>query len=180
MPLLTATTNFTILDASPVIESIVLSVVAAAAPGTGKGRMIHPTLGALDYTLAPHEWTNMAEDAIIAPIWTSQMTLSSSSNTLWPGSLRDVAPEERWIPSAGLSMPLAMLKALVAFWMNPPDPAVGFIEWHPSYVTALKFQVIIVGIEVGGAPMTMSPQSVGTDLVEYPVTVKLRIVGRVA
>ena len=180
MALLTATTNFTILDASPVIESIALSVVAAAAPGTGKGRMIHPTLGTLDYTLAPHEWTNMAEDAIIAPIWTSQMTLSSSSNTLWPGSLRDVAPEEHWLPSAGLSMPLPMLKALVAFWMNPPDPAVGYIEWHPSYVTSLKFQVIIIGIEVGGAPMTMSPQSVGTNLVEYPVTVKLRIVGRVA
>jgi hypothetical protein len=180
MALLTATTNFTILDASPVIESIALSVVAAAAPGTGKGRLIHPTLGTLDYTLAPHEWTNMAEDAIIAPIWTSQMTLSSASNTLWPGSLRDVAPEERWIPSAGLSMPLDMLKALIAFWMNPPDPAVGYIEWHPSYVTSLKFSVIIVGIEVSGAPMTMSPQSVGTDLVEYPVTVKLRIVARVA
>jgi hypothetical protein len=180
MTLLTATTNFTILDASPVVESVQLSVVAAAAPGTGKGRMIHPTLGSLDYYLAPHEWTSMGEDAIIAPIWTSQMTLSSSANTLWPGVLRDVAPEEHWLPNAGLSMPLPMLKTLIAFWMNPPDPAVGYIEWHPSYVTSLKFQVIITAIEVGGQPMTMSPQSVGTNLVEFPVTLKLRIVGRVA
>lgn len=180
MALLTATTNFTILDASPVVESITLSVIAAAAPGTGKGRMIHPTLGSLDYYLAPHEWTSMGEDAVVAPVWASQQTLTSTANTLWPGYLRDVAPEERWLPNAGLSMPLSMLKALQAFWMNPPDPAVGYIEWHPSYVTSLKFSVIITAIEVGGAPLTMSPQTVGTNLVEYPVTVKLRIVGRVA
>lgn len=180
MTLLTATTNFTILDASPVVESITLSVVAAGAPGTGTGRMVHPTLGTLDYTLPPHEWTSMGEDAIISPIWASLQTLSSSANTLWPGNLRDVAPEERWIPSAGLSMPLPMLKALIAFWMNPPDPAVGYIEWHPSYVTTLKYHVVITSVEVSGAPMTMSPQTVGTDLVEYPVTVKMRITGRVA
>lgn len=180
MPLLTATTNFTILDASPVIESITLSVVAAAAPGTGKGRMIHPTLGSLEYTLPPHEWTSMGQDAIISPIWASQQTLSSSANTLWAGNLRDVAPEERWIPSAGLSMPLAMLNALIAFWMNPPDPDVAYIEWHPSYVTTLKYSVVITAIEVNGAPLTMSPQTVGTNLVEFPVTVKMRITGRVA
>jgi hypothetical protein len=57
---------------------------------------------------------------------------------------------------------------------------VGYIEWHPSYVTSLKFSVIITAIEVGGAPLTMSPQTVGTDLVEFPVTMKLRIVARVA
>ncbi len=180
MPLLTATTNFTILDASPVTDSVQLQVVAAAAPGTGNGRMIHPTLGSLEYYLAPHEWTGMAEDAIIAPIWASQQTLSSTANTLWPGVLRDVAPEERWLPDAGLSMPLDMLKSLIAFWMNPPDPAVGYVEWHPSYVTSLKFHVIITAIEVAGAPMTMSPQTVGSNLVEYPVTVKLRIIDRVA
>lgn len=180
MPTLTATTNFTVLDASPVVESVQLAVIAAGGPGTGKGRLIHPTLGTLDYTLPPHEWTQMGEDAVIAPVWTSQMTLSSAANTLWPGSLRDVTPEERWLPSAGLSMPLDMLKTLLTFWMNPPDPAVAFIEWHPSYVTSLKFKVIISAIEVGGAPLTLSPQSVGTNLVEYPVTVKLRIVSRVA
>jgi len=180
VPLLTATTNFTILDASPVVESITLSVVAAGGPGSGNGRMIHPTLGSLDYTLPPHEWTSMGSDAIIAPIWASQQTLSSAANTLWPGNLRDVAPEERWIPSAGLSMPLAMLNALIAFWMNPPDPDVGYIEWHPSYVTTLKYSVIITSIEVNGSPLTMSPQTVGTNLVEFPVTVKMRITGRVA
>lgn len=179
MPLLTATTNFTILDASPVVESVQLSVIAAGGPGSGKGRLVHPTLGTLDYSLAPHEWTSMAEDAVIAPIWSSQMTLSSAANTLWPGNLRDVTPEERWIPSAGLSMPLDMLKSLLAFWMNPPDPATAHIEWWPSYVSSLGFKVIISAIEVGGAPLTLSPQAVGTDLVEFPVTVKLRIIARV-
>ena len=179
MPLLTATTNFTILDASPVIESVQLSVVAAAGPGSGRGRLVHPTLGTLDYILPPHEWTYMAEDAVIPPIWSSQMTLGGAANTLWAGKLRDVTPEERWLPSAGLSMPLDMLKSLIAFWMNPPDPLTAYIQWFPSYVSSLGFKVVITAIEVGGSPLTMSPQTVGTELVEFPVTVKLRIVDRV-
>lgn len=178
MTTLTETTNFVIGDASPVQESIELTVVQAGGPGTGLGRLVHPTFGTLDYTLPPHQWTNIDEDVVIPPVWSSSRTLSSGANTLWAGNLRDVEVEERWIPEAGLSMPLDMLRTLIAFWVNPPDPAVDHILWYPSYTSSLGFKVVIVGLDVNGQPCTLSPQTKYIELVEFPVTLKLRTVAR--
>ena len=179
MTLLSGTTNFVIQDAAAVQDSLDVFVVQAGGPGTGMGRLVHPTFGTLDYTLPPHQWTNIDDDLIIPPIWSSTKTLTSGANTLWAGNLRDVEVEERWVPEAGLSMPLDMLRSLLAFWVNPPDPAVDFIEWYPTYTSTLGFKVAIAAVETNGVPLTLSPQTKYIELVEFPVTVKLRIVERI-
>lgn len=182
MPTLTASTLVTIQDATPVVDSITLSVVPAGtgAPN-GTGRLVHPTLGTLDYTLPPHEWTNLDGDVVIKPTWVGTKTLTSTANTLWPGNLRDVVVEESWVPSPGLSMPMAMLRTMMAFFVNPPDLTLDeYVEWYPSYSSTLGFKVVLEDLLVGDASLRMSPQSKGTELSEFPITLKIRPVSRIA
>lgn len=181
MPTLTSSTSISILNAAPAQESIQLSIIPAPMAGArGTGRLIHPALGTLDYTLPPHEWTNIDSDLIVPPTWSSSKTLSSTSHTLWPGSLRDVEVTETWTPDAGLSMPLSMLRILLAFYVNPPDFGAGeYIEWWPSYTCNLGFKVLLTGIDVNGAPLKMSPFTKGAELVEYPISLRIRPVERI-
>lgn len=182
MTTLTSSTLFTVTNQAMAVDTVSLVVVPVGSAGAGgSGRLIHPTLGTLDYVLPPHEWTNLDGDVIVTPTWASTKTLTSTANTLWPGALRDVLVSETWLPEAGLSMPMPMLRTLLAFYVNPPDPALGdFIEWHPTYSTALKFKVILESIEVSGSSLKMTPQTKYIDLVEFPITVKIRPVERVA
>lgn len=181
MTTLTASTTVTIQAASPVSESVQLAVIPALSSGVlGKGRLVHPSLGTLDYFLEPHQWTNIDGDVLIPPIWSSAKTLSSTANTLWPGALRDVVCVESWIPEKGLSMPLSMLRTMAAFYLNPPDLAAGqYVEWYPNYTSELGFKVIIEDLKVDGETMKMSPLVKGAELVEFEVKLSLRIAERV-
>jgi hypothetical protein len=92
-----------------------------------------------------------------------------------------VVVTESWTPDAGLSMPMPMLRALLAFYLNPPDLEAGaYIEWYPSYSCALGFKVILEGIEVGGSTLKMTPQTKYIDLIEYPIALRIRPVERLA
>lgn len=177
MPTLTATTNFIVAGAATETDSVTLLVVAAPAAGSGMGRLIHPVLGTLDYQLAPHEWTNMDGDIIIPPVWSSTQTLGGAANTLWSGFLRDVEVEERWLPERGLSMSMAQLRSLLAFWTTPVNPADGYVQWWPNYATELGFEVILKGVDVDGAPLTMNHFMKVAQLVDRQVTLKMRMVG---
>ena len=181
MPTLTSTTFFTVANQPTAVESITLQVVPAGSGAAGGfGRLVHPTLGTLDYVLPPHEWTNLDSDVLITPTWQASKTLTSTANTLWPGALRDVLVTESWLPEAGLSMTMPMLRIMAAFYLNPPDLGAGeYIEWYPTYSCALGFKVILEGLEVDGASMKMTPQTKYLDLIEFPITLKIRPVARI-
>jgi hypothetical protein len=176
MTILSSSAVFTIGDAATVIESVALPILPAAGVGAGRGRLVHPTLGAYDYVHAPDEWANMDGDAIISPIWATTKTLSGSCNTLWAGDLRDTVIEERW--TGALSASLAHLRALLAVWQNPPDPAAAYVQWFPSYVNALGFNVIVLALEVGGQAVNFNFIA-RQGWIAQPITLRMRIAGRV-
>ena len=174
MTTLTSSSIFAIADAPTVEESVSLTIISGdAAPGTG--RLVHPTLGTYDYARGPDEWTNMDTDAIIAPIWASTKTMGGAANVLWPGYLRDVEVEERWVQSVAAE--LEHLRMLLQFWMNPPDPADGFVEWYPTYHNALGFQVAMVSLTAGGQAVTLHALS-KRGWVRGPIVLRMRIIGR--
>lgn len=151
----------------------------------GRGRIIHPILGAFDYEVKPDEWVNIDEDAIIPPGWASTRTLTSAANVLWQGNVRDVVIEERWTAPGGLSMPVTQFRMLLAIWTMPIDPDVGYVHWYPTYITQAAFKVLPMGLTAGGQGVTFD------DIVNYkdensepvgwmtnPVTFTLKLVGK--
>lgn len=181
MPTLTSSTFFTVANQATAVASIQLQVVPTGSGAAGGfGRLTHPSLGTLDYVLPPHEWTNLDSDVLITPTWATAKTLTSTANTLWPGALRDVVVSESWLPVAGLSMPMPMLRLLLAFYMNPPNLAAGqYVEWYPTYSCGLGFKVILEGIDVDGSSLKMTPQTKYLDLIEFPITLNIRPVARI-
>lgn len=178
MTTLTSSATFTIGDAPITTESATVVVLPVAGAGEGFGRLIHPTLGTYDYAKCPDEWLNLDGDVIVPPVWASQQTLGGAANTLWPGYLKDVVTEERWVGEGGLSMSTEQLRMLIAMWMNPVDPAAGFIEWWPNYTTTLGFKVAILSVESGGQGITLDHIARVQGWMPYAVTLRMRILGR--
>lgn len=187
MPTLNATTTFTVA-AAPVALATVPVFVTLNAGNTqmpGMGRLIHPTLGTLDYTHPPTEWTNIDGDVISPPVWASTKTLSGTSNTLWAGNIRDVVCVERWRERGPLRMTMGQLRTMLAFYQNPPDPTAAAVTWYPEYTSTLGFRVAMVSLTVGGDGITLdwvsrAPSQVGPQMVaDRDVELRLRILGRV-
>lgn len=154
MAILTSQTTFTIGDATTEQASTQITILPALGASTGTGRLIHPTLGTYDYEKCPDEWSNLDGDVIIAPIWSSSKTLQGAANTLFQGHLRDTIIEERWIAD-GASISLAMLRVLLAFWQNPPNPASNYVLWYPNYTSSFGYKVILVALEVNGSGINL-------------------------
>jgi hypothetical protein len=150
---LSSSSTFTIGAASTLVVSAPITVLPVAAPGTGKGRLVHEILGTYDYAYAPDEWEGIDQDLIIEPVWANSRTLNGAANTLWQGAVGDVEVTERWI--SGASMPVAMLRMLLAMWVNPPDPASSYVTWYPQYTTSLAYSVILLGVSSGGGKLTL-------------------------
>src|SRR5689334_2716317 len=146
MTTLTSSTTFSIGASSTVVESVSVTIPPAIAAGTGRGRLIHPTLGTYDYAQMPDEWVNVDGDVAIAPIWASQRTLDGDANTLWQGDIRDVLVEEHWT----FAISIAHVRAIVAMWQNPPDPDDGYVKWVPNYANGNTYNVLMDSVTVGG------------------------------
>lgn len=180
MATLTSTSTFIVGDAAVAVETVTLPVILPAAAGSGAGRLVHPSLGTLDYERPPDECDGMRGDAIIAPIWSSTKTLLGASNTLFLGDLRDVQPEERWTQSLVGSS--AFVDSMISFWMNPPDPSVAYVQWFPSYLNGLGFNVVMLDLSLGrgkgitATPLMWGSYSPGID--RGPMTLRMRIISR--
>lgn len=183
MPTITTTSTFTVASAPVATESVpvFVSLTVSNTHMPGLGRLVHPTLGTLDYTHPPTEWTNIDGDVIAPPVWASTKTLLGTSNTLWAGNIRDVVCIERWRERGQLRMTVGQLRTMLAFYQNPPDPSVDAVEWFPEYTSALGFRVAMVSLTVGGDGVTLDwvsrqPQAFVAD---RDVELQLRILGRV-
>lgn len=178
--------TYPIADAATAAVEAPLLALPAWPVQQGRGRLVHPQLGAFDYETKPDEWVNIDADIIIPPVWASSRTMVGAANVLWPGHIRDVVVEERWKALGGLAMPIGMLRMLYMIWQNPVDPVVGYVEWWPNYVCPLGFKVLPVGLSAGG-----SSGLVFDDVVNYlddrgpdgwmtnPVTLTLKLVERI-
>lgn len=179
MPTLTNSATLAIGAAVPAVEEVSITVIPVASVVSGKGRLVHPTLGTLDYTYAPNNWTNIDGDVIPFPTWAGSKTLQGSSNTLWRGDIRDVTVVERWTrDSGGIIMPIAMLRTLLLFFQNPPDPASAWVLWYPTYTTDLSYKVLLTDLQVGGNGITLNAIATKKDWATEEVSLSLKIVAR--
>lgn len=187
MTTLTSSSTITIGAGSAVVDSITIPILPVLSPGTGKGRLIHPTLGTLDYPNKPDEWVNIDQDVVIPPIWTTTKTLKGSINVLSQADIRDVIVEEHWAQE--MNVTIGFLRMLLAFWCNPPDPSGTPVQWWPNYATTLGYQVVLLNLQVGSGLQNGRERSDGITLnplvydpvnwVDEPVTLTMRILGRV-
>lgn len=148
MTTLTSSATIVIGSGSAQVDSISIPILPVISAGTGKGRLIHPTLGTLDYPNCPDEWVNLDSDVIVPPIWTTTKTLQGSQNVLSSSDIRDAVVEEHW--TGDVNVTIGFLRQLIAFWCNPPDPVSGVpVQWWPNYTTALGFNVVLLNLQVG-------------------------------
>lgn len=178
MATLTSSTTFTIGDSATEAETTQITILAAPVDGSGSGRLIHPTLGTLDYEKCPDEWSNVDGDVIIAPIWSSSKTLVGSSNTLFAGHLRDTVVEETWIGTEA-SISVDMMRVLLSFWQTPPNPSTQYIQWYPNYTNQLGFNVILQAVDVNGAGVNLN-YIARIGWVVGDVTLRMKIASRIA
>lgn len=181
MPAISNSATFTFGAAALVAETVDIEVLALPFPSTdtGTGRLVHPTLGTLDYDYAPTLWTNIDGDVLFSPVWATTKTLRGAASTLWRGDLRDVQCVERWEQWAGdLKMRMEMLRTLWAFYANPPEPPDAWIEWHPTYTTELAFRVALTSLTVGGEGVNLDPTT-KQGWARGDVELRLQVLGRI-
>jgi hypothetical protein len=176
MTTLTSSATIAVGEGATAVDSVQLTVLPAVGAPNGRGRLIHPSLGTYDYVRGPDEWSNIDGDVIVAPIWASAKTLLGSANTLFVGNIRDVTVEERWTQS--VAGELSLVRALMAFWMNPPDPSLAYVEWYPTYTSNLGFKVILLSLTVAGKEITLSSLA-HQGWVRGPIVLRMKIAGRV-
>ncbi len=190
MALLSNSASFAVGAASLDFEETVIVVLPPAPSSLGKGRLIHPTLGTLDYEYPPTDWDNINGDVIVKPVWSSSKTLLGSSNTLHAGDIRDVTCFEQWTSERGqLRMPMGQFQTLLAMYTNPPDPnpAGPQIEWYPDYTSSLGYKVSLTDLTVGGQGIRFNWLSHANEYLEdaqgwiadNDVVLSIKIIGRV-
>lgn len=151
--LTSSSSTLTIVDSTPISESTGLTVLPLATTAPALGRLVHPTLGTLDYPYAPDEWVGVDTDIIIPPTWAYTPTLGGGANTLWAGSIKDVVCKERW--TSDVSMPIPFLRTLLNFAMNPPAPEDGYVQWLPQYTNPHTYNVILQMPTSGGSELVL-------------------------
>lgn len=177
---LSASSTFDVLDASTESAEVTVIVQPAAGYGTGgRGRLVHPTLGTLDYVVSPDEVVDFDGAPLYRPQWARGQTLGGQVDTLWPGFLRDAVVIERW-RNGEVGCPIAHLRALWAFFAAPPDPAAGqVVLWHPNYASAAAYKVALANLRAGGERITIDRRLAGYGFAPQPVELELRILGAV-
>lgn len=178
MATLQSSDTFSVGDAVLTQEQINVLVVSSPIAGSGLGRLVHPTLGTYDYEIAPIEFGNMDTDAVIAPVWASEKTLTGSANTLWNGYMADVEVYERWTGKVALRA--AQFRMFKDMWMNPPSPP-SYVEWYPNYINSNGYKVLILDVSTGGGSGVNLDLTVtqGDGFVKGPVELKMRLVAAV-
>ena len=198
--ILTSSATITVSDVSPAVATTSAPVLAAVGYPNGNGRMVHPVLGAFDYSTKPDQWLNVDGDVIVPPVWSHTKTLKGSQSALWQGDISDAVCEERWLSLGGVSMPVDQLRTLISMWTNPVDPSVGYVQWFPTYANGNGYNVIISDITVGSPGNSSMARASGIglfsialdDVVNYvngngdvegwvtlPVTMFLKVVSKV-
>lgn len=174
MTTLTSATTFTIGASSTAIETAQVLILPTLAAGTGRGRLVHPTLGTYDYAHMPDEWVNVDGDVLIAPVWASTKALDGAANTLWQGNIRDVEVEEHWT----FAVSIAHLRSILAMWQDPPDPDDGYVKWYPTYLNALGYNVLMLSVTVGGQDVKLNWIARRHSMVIEDLVLRMRVVAR--
>ncbi len=173
---LVATSTFNVTDQAPTTVAATAPVLPPVSYGAGgRGRLVHPTLGAYDYANTPDETVNLDGDICVPPIWSHTQTLGGGVDALWPSYPRDCEVIERWL-QGDVGCPINHLRQLWQFFVNPPDPVTGSpIIWAPNYASPRTYKVFLVGLTAGGEQYKLNTRLARYGYAPTPVELKLRI-----
>lgn len=175
---LSASATLTVADQAPTTAAATAVVQAPVGYGTGgRGRLVHPTLGAYDYVNTPDEIENVDGDIIIPPIWAHAQTIGGAVDALWSGYPRDVKVTERWA-QGDVGCPIEHLRQLYQFFANPPPLTGTPVIWTPNYINAKSYNVALVDLRSGGsAGYKLAVRIARWGYAPKPVELDLRILG---
>jgi hypothetical protein len=174
---ISAAAIFDVADQSPVSAEVTAIIQPPVGAGTGgRGRLVHPTLGAYDYSHTPDETVDLDGDVLFAPAWAHAATLGGGVDAVWSGHIRDALVVERWA-QGDVGCPIAHLRMLLAMRaeLAPVDAPV---LWAPNYATARTYKVAIVDVRAGGERVTLNRRLLSYGYAPQPVELELRILGR--
>lgn len=175
---ITVAGTFSVADQAPLsaaAETIVQPPVGFGAGG--RGRLVHPVLGAYDYVNTPDEVVNLDGDVLYGPTWAHAPTLGGAVDALWSGFIRDALVIERW-GNGTVGCPIDHLRQLWAMYANPPDPNAGApVVWSPNYANARSYNVAIVNVSAGGEAYTLKMRLARYGYAPSPVEIQFRILG---
>lgn len=120
--------------------------IPTAGDITKTGKLVHPTVGTLQYTFMPYKWSGVDGDVIVLPIWQVEQTLTGRHATMWPGTIEDALCVEFWT-----GLPIAMTDVLQRMYETPTDIEAGqFVVWSPEYCSDNSYKVVIEWLEARG------------------------------
>lgn len=168
------------------------AVILAAKPslttdsvGAGSPRqLIYPSgllPSPLVYELNPHQWTNMADEALIRPLYATTMTLTKTVNVSFVGDITDLEIREIWIGGGSrASMPYSFFSLLYDYYVNVPDfHNVGYIQWKPRDINNHTYNVLLTNLTVGGSNEIVLDTLSRRGFIHDTVELTLRIINQV-
>jgi hypothetical protein len=72
-----------------------------------------------------------------------------------------------------------MLRMLILFFTNPPDPTVDYVQWWPSYTNGNGYDVVIKNLSVGDEDIAFTDIS-QQGWMDLPVAITYQIIGSAA
>ncbi len=144
----------------PVAATPTVTILGTASAGNqaAPGVLVHPDAAnfpPITYPLNPDRVVGLDNEALVAPIGATVLTLSSRILNQFGSFLSDVVVTETWEASGSKVLPTFFARLLFEYFANPPAFAAvnpTFIQWSPSYRTNKTYNVQIIDFTIGGAP----------------------------
>lgn len=164
-------------------------VSSTDAVGAGSPRqLVYPTSALpspLTYELNPQQWTNMAAEALVRPLYAATRTLTKTQNVQFAGDVTDLEVKEIWMGGGGIggraAMTFTFFSQLYNYYRNVPDVRNdGFIQWKPRDLNNHVYNVLLTSLTVGGSEAiqldTLARAAAG--FITESVTLTMRIVSQ--
>lgn len=165
---------YEIFAGTPATASQVVTFIGTGSAGTpGAARILtHPNslLAPITYLTNPDRSLNLDNVVLSAPLISTALTLEDRKVFRFESNLADTIVTEVWEASGPkAAMVAAQFRLFYEYWINPPPfDAVNqtYIQWEPRDRNALKFNVEIVNLSVGGGGRGGGDTSAQFDLNE--------------
>lgn len=193
----TEETTWEILAAESTTATEEVSIVESASSGsTALRTLTHPDAAnfpIVTYNRNPLRTINFDQSPLFPPTSQTVRTLGTTQAFVEENALDDVIVTEIWTGDGGAaSMEASLFRRLYELCINPPNvesPEI-FVEWAPRDRTTTVYNVILLGIRIGGSPDKLdfkewgsypagTLDAVATGILDRTVELDLKIVSEV-
>lgn len=173
----------TVIGSTVIIAKKLPLTLDAVGAGTPR-ELVYPTgllPSPLVYELNPHQWTNMADEALVRPLYANAMTLTKTVNTQFVGDITDIEIVETWLGGGGrAAMTYQFFSMLYDYFRNAPNISDNeYIQWRPKDLNNHTYNVILTGLSVGGSHNIKLDTLAKKGIVYETVELTMRIISQV-